>query len=95
MSKKVEEKIMKEINVLGSIEYDMNDECTSWEPSYVCGIYNPDLAWNLRRRAQGKIFHFMRNAGLPLDGWTQFDRFVSVFTGGNLSKAYKIAISNN
>lgn len=93
MSKKVEEKILKEVNVLGSIEYDMNDECTSWEPSYVCGIYNPDLAWNLRRRAQGKIFHFMRNAGLPLDGWTQFDRFVSVFTGGNLSKAYKIAIA--
>lgn len=91
MKKTVEMKLNKELKVLDTIEFGYDEE-EYFEPCYVNGIYNPDLAWKLRSRAQGRIFNIMKKAGLPLKGWHQFDAFCSAFTGKNLSNAYRKAV---
>lgn len=92
--KKLEKKLFVLIAILYSFEYDVDDN-GSYGPVIINGIWNPDLAWELRRRVQGKIFNIMLKNGLPLEGWNQFDMFVGQFhkNGGNAQKAYAAALT--
>lgn len=96
MKKNLMNKLNKELNVIKAIEYDMVDYETYefWEPVYINGIENPELADKLLRRAQGRIFSIMKSIGLPLSNWNMFDAFCYNLSSKGIAGAYRIALAN-
>lgn len=70
--------IWENVKIINSIEDDILnvDGVEFYFPAWVNGVYDPEKADKTLRKAQGVIFSTMRELGLPLDGWGEFDGFI-------------------
>ena len=78
------------LKLLGDIELDIvscNDYTVA--PATVFGHWNPELAGQMYPWIQGWIFRCMAENGMPLNGWNEFDQFVTLMElTGSVESAY-------
>ena len=75
--------IKKSVAIILSIIDDYVDEDRPWNPAWINGVWDPDLADKMNRLAQGQLFRAMQEVGLPLHGWDQFECFISEMENGS------------
>ena len=64
-------------------------------PTYIFDRFDPDRADRLFKFCQKVIFDKMVEAGMPLEGWSEFDRFLDVYCNGATVAGAYLAIHKN
>ena len=90
----IEKIIIAAINAILTLinGFDYNPEQESYGPCWIGGIWDPEKADQTMRLAQSLVFDLMRQLNMPLNGWNDFDIFVSAYARyKDIRRAYAVA----